>query len=75
MPSTCPPLGHPQPPWPTTTPPWGAQTAAALVLLLVLSWNRSEHLMHDLVRVSKHSKERQEGAMAAFPDEDMAERE
>lgn len=29
--------------------------------------------MHDLVRMSKHSKERQEGEMAAFPDEDMAE--
>lgn len=57
----------------TTTQPWGAQTAAALELLLVLSWNRSEHLMHDLVRVSKHSKERQAGAMAAFPDKDMAE--
>lgn len=59
-------LAHP-------TPPWGAQTAAPLVPLLVLSLNRSEHLMHDLVRVSKHSKERHGGAMAAFPDEDMAE--
>lgn len=29
--------------------------------------------MHDLVSVSKHSKERQEGTTAAFPDEDMAE--